>query len=49
MTQNQDLQSGMCFILSAQESLPVAALDKVGCSNELCRNGVTTKLVVTPA
>ena len=26
-----------------------AALDKVGCSNELRRNGVTTKFVVTPA
>ena len=26
-----------------------AALDKVGCSDELCRNGVTTKLVVAPA
>ena len=26
-----------------------AALDKVGCSDELRCNGVTTKLVVTPA
>ena len=37
------------FITKPYVPPPIAALDKVGRSNELRRNGVTTKLVVTPA